>query len=1039
MDRKRKRRSLKNHNTQSPLSHLLIEKLKQALLSKKLALSLEKKLKSFGFSNPQTAFRNLLTLSENPVAQQDFFEILIYLLELLQKSPSCDLSLNHFERFCANVSSPSRLYTFLKKAPRSFEMIIRLFGTSPALSQTLIRNPEYFDWLYDPFVLDRTWGKEDFHNEIDAVLEQTQYSTSALNTLRRFKRRQMLRIGVRDMLSLSDLEETTRDISFLADVCLEWAMRVAYRELKVKFGEPQCETNVSQLSSFVVIGMGKLGGLELNYSSDIDVMFVYLEEGKSSGGSEKSIDNHRFFTRLAERMLQILSSMTSEGTVYRVDTRLRPEGATGPLVRSLESFEHYYATWGRAWERQALIKARAVAGDIALGEHFLKTLNPFIYRRYMDYQAIEEMKAIKLRIEEEVTRKGENARDVKLGVGGIREIEFGVQILQLLYGGKIESLRQRGTLGAIRSLQQEGLLKKEDVDLLKEAYVFLRRVEHLLQLEQERQTHVLPEDLERLDLLARRLGYASKEKFLEQHQAYTKKVHSFYQNVFSDLQASKRTENPLAHFFETGELTDEEKKVFQNLGFKDIESAARNFLSLSRGQDYTHISSETLRDFMNFLPILLKALEKSFDPDQSLIGLERFITSYQTRSGFFQTLQSSEKLCELLVLLFGLSPFLGDILIRNPHFFDFVASGMFEENYFEETGHDCMHILEKTHDFEKKILMLREYRDLEILKEGLRDILGLHVSMQVIEGLNLLAERVMICAFEISKNFFEEKYHRLCPSLAVIGLGKLGAHELNYASDLDVLFVGPENQEQLQEASRLANIFMDVLSGKMTGKALYEVDTRLRPDGSKGPLVPSLGACRDYYQASNAIWERMAFTKARFIVGDETLGNAAIHLLSQFVFQNLPMTTQVEEIKSLREQIFQERCKDLPEGFEVKSGIGGLLDIEFLAQFLQLKWGQEHPELRQSHTLILLQRLASSGILPQEEVGLLVEAYLFYRDIESTLRLVQDRSTNFIPHDPEWARKIQKKMGLEVNPEKFFERLEHFSRNVRYLYMKYLK
>lgn len=1033
---------MKNHSIQYPIPYLLIEKLKQALLSQKLDSSLERELKSFGFSDPSGVFRNLLSLFENPVARQDFLEILEYLVLLLQKSPAPDLSLNHFERFCVNAFSSSHLYAFLKNAPRTFELLIHLFGTSPALAEVLIRNPEYFDWLCDPLVLEKSWTQESFHNEIDAVLEQAQYSSSTLNTLRRFKRRQMLRIGARDMLGLSPLEETTRDISYLADVCLDWAYRWAYRELEKKFGEPRRESASWEASRFAVIGMGKLGGLELNYSSDIDVMFVYDSEGVTSGGSEISIDNHRFFTRLAQRMLQILGTMTREGSLYRVDARLRPEGATGPLVRSLESFENYYATWGRAWERQALIKARVVAGNQDLGDQFLQCMIPFIYRRYMDYQAIEEMKGIKDRIDQEVTRRGENERNVKLGTGGIREIEFGIQILQLLYGGKIKTLREGNSLGAILKLEKEGLLNPDVSSELRLAYVFLRRVEHLLQLEYERQTHILPEEPQRLELLARRLGYESSKNFFKDYQTHTHQVRAFYQNVFSDLMSAQPREeggNLFANLFEKGEASSEEKKLLQSLGFADVEGAARNLLSLARGQDYTHISAETLHGFTRFLPVFLEALKKSFDPDQSLMGLERFVSSYKTRGGLFETLQASKKMTELLVMLFGISPFLSSILMRNPDFFDLISEGVLEERHEDEADiRGRSNLFERSEDFEKRLLLLREYRDIEVLKQGLRDILGLDPPMRVIEGLSRLAEKIIHDAFEMAKSFFETKYHRPSPSLAVMGLGKLGGRELNYASDLDLLFVGPEDTEELGASYGLANIFMDVLGRSTAEGFLYRVDTRLRPDGIKGPLVPSLGACRAYYGASPSIWERMAFTRARWIEGDESLGSQASEIFSEFVFRKPPTEDEICEIKNLRERIFHERCGDTPAGFDVKSGIGGLLDIEFLAQFLQLKWGKEKRELRETHTLKLLQRLASAKALPQGEVGLLVEAYLFYRDVESTLRLVKDRATDFIPHESGWASKIQRKMNLAFDAEKFFEKLDHFSRVVRYIYQKYL-
>jgi glutamate-ammonia-ligase adenylyltransferase len=660
----------------------------------------------------------------------------------------------------------------------------------------------------------------------------------------------------------------------------------------------------------------------------------------------------------------------------------------------------------------------------------------------MDYQAIDDMRSIKTRIDYEVERRGQKERDVKLGMGGIREVEFGLQILQLLYGGKRPSLRKGNSLEAMAQLVHADLLEKQVADALKDAYIFLRKVENLLQLEHERQTHILPSDLDKLLLLARRLGFSSREKFLMEHEKHKNVVQAFYQNVFSglmDLKKDSARESSLLLLLEKGELSEEDGRILKSLGFKDADLALQNLLSFAKGGE-EKISTEVFNDFMKIIPTLETAFKKSFNPDQGMTGLSRFVSAYKARSVFFKLLKEMPEITELLVMVFGMSPFLSEILIRNPELFDVIASGSLNVSGLDrERQQSLSEFLDRTQSFETNLLKLNEYKNLELLRLGARDIMGLAPCMETVHVLSLLAEFVLNKALKVSEKFFEETAKTPPPPFVIIGLGKFGGQELGYTSDLDMMFVSDGNVEQLEKANAFGSILMDALSKNRVGGYLYKIDPRLRPDGSKGPLVQSIETCQAYYAQSDSIWERMALSRARVIGGDDRLGEEVIKILERFVFKTVPTLEQTEEIRDLRERIFEERCSKLPEGFEVKSGIGGLLDIEFLAQFLQLKGEMKMRSIWESHTLKLLQKLSYQGLISQDDLALLVDAYLFYREVENTLRLVKDRPTDFIPRDSAWAEGIQKKMGLDPDSEHFFEKLTHFSHVVRYLYDHYVK
>ena len=465
-------------------------------------------LKKYCFTDVKKADRNLLSLAGEPPTRRLFAEIVEELLQRICESPDLDAALNNLERFANVAFDRNFFYTLLRDAPALISLLVACFGSSQYLSDTLIRNPEYFEWLMEPGVMSHPRDRNVMYQELSSKVKIPGSLDKKLNAMRRYKRREALRIGLRDLLKEADLETTTLELSNLADASLQIAYELAEAQLTPGFGEPQFVDADGKIkkSAFAVIGMGKLGGCELNFSSDIDVMFVYSHEGETS----KGIDNREYFTKMSEFIVNALSKVTEEGYVFRVDIRLRPESSTGSIVRSLDSYEAYYEGWGEIWERQALIKARPVAGDAELGRAFIEMIQPFVYQRYLDAKTIElikkDIRNTKAKIEKRIGPKAVHSH-VKLGVGGIREIEFIVQVLQLINGGRDKELQNRNTLKTIELLHTKGYLDEKESTCLKEAYRFLRTVEHRLQIIADRQIHLLPSRKDELNKLAKRMGY----------------------------------------------------------------------------------------------------------------------------------------------------------------------------------------------------------------------------------------------------------------------------------------------------------------------------------------------------------------------------------------------------------------------------------------------------------------------------------------------------------------------------------------------------
>ncbi len=1036
------------------------------------------------------------------------------LLEAAHQAPDPDSALNNLERYLEAVPRPGDFLSKIEENPIVLQVLMHLFGTSPYLSDILIRNPHYLSWLADLDKLRSPKSKDLLYRELTEFLSgggapSPLSKKEKLALLRIFKKREILRIGVRDILRYGSVKEITEELSDLADVLIQGAYEICDAELKKKYGTPYYPDSQGgwRECKFTVLGMGKLGGRGLNFSSDIDLMYLYsADPGETSGSREgkqkHSISNPEYFKKLSTEITSALSDVTPEGYVYRVDLRLRPEGKSGNIAYSLRSYEVYYESWGETWERLALIKARPVAGDMELGEAFLKMIRPFVYRKYMDYGAINEIKALKDRIDRKVFISGEKNLHVKLGFGGIREIEFSVQVLQLLYGGKIPQIQERNTLLALEKLLQHNLFSQEDYTHLRDAYLFLRDVEHKLQIVHEFQTHTLPTDPEKLELCARRLGYrpipgertsTATEQFMHDYRLHTFRVNRIFQSLFEGSldRSSSGTGlssqiTPEATMIRNQDFPKEQAyQILQKYGFRDIPRAYHIILLLRDGPVFVHYSAKTRGLLATIMPFILEYASQSPDPDQALNHLEKFVSVAGARTTLYALLANNPKVIELLLQLFGHSDFLSEILIRYPDMLDVLLNPeVIEQTRSREQMYQELQVAVGLKsppapevspdsiptDLPSRISKLRQFKQAEMLRIGLRDIMGKADFPTTLKALSDLADVCVQVAYEIAQKELQRRYGipqvngKEC-AFAIMGMGKLGGRELNYTSDLDVLYVydkngmttgAGQNRDLPEKTSeppiqienylyflKLIELLNKILGEPSVDPVAFKLDPRLRPEGRKGPLAIPFENYREYYQTRAETWERQALIKVRFIAGSENLGHSFIRMAHDYIYRKdadsyrrIPLRAEIREMKKKMEA--KIALEVLERSHHVKLGSGGIVDIEFIVQFLQLQYGPQNPSVRQAGTLPALESLYREGFLPEADYKQLKESYIFLRTVENRLGIVQELPIKILPTSPEDRLKLAKRMGYvgDQAGETFLKDYEKHTTAVRELYKK---
>jgi [glutamine synthetase] adenylyltransferase / [glutamine synthetase]-adenylyl-L-tyrosine phosphorylase len=848
------------------------------------------------------------------------------------------------------------LVDVVEQFPLGEAALLHLLAVSSICAARLTHDPDSLLWLCQPQICSAPRG----YGEMLGYLQRSAGNSIAdqgFSALRFWKGREMTRIAVRELANVASLEETTGELSQVAEICIRNVFEHWDTELRQQYGSPNAE--------FAILALGKLGGGELNHSSDVDLLFLYSEEGQLTA----HVSYHEFFNRLGKRILETFSTWHPAGSLFRVDLRLRPEGSAGPLARSLESMENYYAGFGETWERLALIKARGIGGSRELAYEFLRQHQPFIYPRSATPDLLDEIAGIKRRIERDIVGADKLERDVKLGRGGIREIEFIVQTLQLIHGARHPFLQESSMLKALRALRQLDLLPREEVLTCDNSYQFLRRVEHRLQIEAEQQTHIVSRDPEALRRLALSLGFSSSEDFTAALQERMRAVRPIFQRIVSGTPTSAATV-PEANDLEI---------------FSDQKRAIKALSDLAQGAGGFHIAPRTRQIFRKLRPALLGWLSKTADPDTTLNQFVRLVQGYGLRSLFFELLVANPRLLELVAKTFDASRFASELLIRRPQLLeDITRDSTFGEPRSVEEN---LRRLDSLGADANNLDPIRTYRQRQLLRIILRDVLGLIQPAATFAELSDVAEASLVV---VAKLLASEQ-------LTVIALGKFGGREISYGADLDVLFVG--------EDIRAAQNLMIAIAQPTAEGDIWALDARLRPEGEKGPVVCSLETYESYYASRAQPWELQALTRARGICGP--LQNEFMEIAKRAWRRACQDSGLFIKIDDMLQRIRRERGSG-SDFLDLKTGAGGIIEAEFLVQALQMRakiWEQNWERA--------VDQLHEHGHLNKSDAARLKGSYAFLRRCELVLRRYDNRSISTLPSDPDEQRKFAIRLGYQ--------------------------
>lgn len=874
----------------------------------------------------------------------------------------------------------------------------RVWACSRFVAQSCLRDPALMQELTAAGVLERDYQQDEMASRLERELGADADEPRLMSVLRRFRTREMVRVAWRDLAGWAALDETLADLSDLADVCVDAAVRWHDAALRARHGSAHEHNDETGLA---VLGMGKLGGCELNFSSDIDLIFVFAAPGETGGA--RPLDYADYYRRLARGVIRALDEPTEEGFVFRVDTRLRPFGDSGPLVMHAQAMEDYYQLHGREWERYALIKARPIAGNRALGERLLQQLKPFVYRRYLDFNAFESLRAMKRRIERQVAQKGlEN--NVKLGPGGIREIEFIVQAFQLVRGGPEPELQGRALLPVLAQLQHQGLLTTRAADELRKAYLFLRHVENRLQEWADQQNHELPADQQAREMLAYGMRFDDWPAFAAALRRARRRVQEHFEAVFAAPHTQEDVDDPVARdaaALWSGELSEERAQAFlADLGTQDPLPALDAICGLRRYAE--RILGETGRRSLDqLMPLLLGAAQKTSTPGVVITRAVHILQAIAGRSTYIALLVENPMALSQLVKLCGASPWITHQLARHPVLLDDLLDprtlytpprrAELERHLAESMARIDAGDLEATMD------TLRYFKQANALRVAAADISDAVPLMVVSDHLTELAEVVLAQALRLAWQDMVARYGRpviatedRIAGFAIVAYGKLGGIELGYASDLDLVFLHDSPPEQVTDGPRaldhhvffvrLGQRIIHFLSTQTAAGKLYDVDMRLRPSGQAGLLVTALEAFERYQWRAAWTWEHQALVRARAVAGDAALG-------ARFGEARQRVLSQRREPKVLRQAVIDMRAKmrdnlekHVPGRFDIKQGRGGVTDIEFIVQYAVLRFAADHPELTSyTDNIRILESLHRCGLISAGTERALADAYRAYR------------------------------------------------------------
>jgi glutamate-ammonia-ligase adenylyltransferase len=896
----------------------------------------------------------------------------------------------------------------LAAAPeRVRESLTLVFAASDFVAQSCARHPDLLEELIRSGDLERPLSAEDYAARAPVVTAETNPAAMGdaefLAALRRWRRREMVRIAWRDLAGWATLPETLAELTSFADAAIRVAHAHARALLVDRYGVPRSASG--EPMSLVVLAMGKLGGGELNFSSDIDLVFLFPEHGETDG--RRSISNEEFFTRLGQELVRLLKAPTYDGFVFRVDLRLRPFGDSGAVVCSFASFEDYLQLHGRDWERYAYVKARAITAPELYDDVYTNVIRPFVYRRYVDYGVFESLREMKALIEREVERR-ELADHVKLGPGGIREIEFIVQAFQLIRGGRFLRLQTPSLLEALPLLDGSKLLPSYAVRELHEAYVYLRRLENRLQMLADAQEHQLPKDDLSRERIALAMGAPDWPSMLQELNTHRERVVRHFKSVVfgGDGGANAAVVKiDLGRFWETQAEQAAIADSLAGAGIAEAEEMARMLLELRASGLVRKLDEPGRKRLQNLLPVLIADVAGSAAPLVVLRRVLKIIEAIGQRSVYFSLLHESSAARKRLVDLCGRGEFLANQIAAHPMLLDELLDERLLHDLPDrqrlEAEVDALleHLPED--EPERQVEVLRQFQRAAIFRVAVADLTGLLPVMKVSDRLTEIAEIIVERAMALGWQQITAQYGtpmcddadgtRRAVRVCAVGYGKLGGMELGYSSDLDLVFLH-DSRGEVQETNaakpidnqvffvRLAQRIMHILTVHSAAGRLYEVDVRLRPSGKGGMLITNIDAFAEYQQKEAWTWEHQALLHARAVAGSPELRAAFAAVRLETLRNHVRRDTLRAEVAAMRERMRRELSKAKEGEFDVKQDAGGIADIEFLAQYWALLWARDYPPVAMfSDTIRQLESVASAALVPQETVDTLRDAYRAYR------------------------------------------------------------
>ena len=818
------------------------------------------------------------------------------------------------------------------------------------------------------------------------IASQGDGETQLRPTLRQLRTWVLCHLAVRDLSGIADLAEVTETMTVLAETAVRHAHDVLRASLLARYGTPCAPSGKEQ--ELLIIGMGKLGGRELNVSSDIDLIFLYPEDGSTTG--PKVIDNFEFFERLGKQIIAALAEITEHGQVFRVDMRLRPNGDSGLLVANFDMLENYFITQGREWERYAWIKARVISGERT--EELQAISRPFVFRKYLDFGAINAMRGLHAQIQREVTRR-DRAHNIKLGPGGIREIEFIAQVFQLIRGGRDQTLQIRPTLQVLSRLAERNILQPSALEELSAAYTFLRRLEHRLQYLDDAQTHDLPENETDLSLIAETMGFTSQVAFLEKLSHHRTVVSRHFETIFAEPDAPGEEPQQPIIIWQNAADTTETAATLTELGYRDPQTVAARLTTLRTGARYSQLPDNIRSRVDALVPRMIAAAVTTPEPDGTLTRCIDLLDNISRRAAYLALLQQYPQALRRLVDLIGASRWAAQYLMRHPILLDDLLGAHAPTPDWSQFKHGLAAELDAAEpDMEQQMDLMREQHHTQVFRLLVQDIAGAFTVEKLADHLSMLADIVVSLTIPLCWRRIKAR-HRENPQFAVIGYGKLGGKELGYASDLDLIFIYDDETVDAGELyARLAQRTRSWLSSHTAAGILFETDLRLRPNGESGLVACSLDTFRKYQFESAWSWEHQALTRARFIAGDPALGEKFERIREDVLRLPRDKQTLRAEVIHMRDKMSAAHTGKSPL-FDLKHDSGGLIDVEFLVQYLVLGYAHEHAELTGNlGNIALLGIAAKLGLIPTDLATACADSYRKLRQYQHRHRLNEQPS-----------------------------------------------